>query len=74
MKDKKIYPVVGMIVFFWISGGLVSNLGIWGIILVMAITATLVETIIYKMDDNLLIPIFSGFTGQVTLMVMNYLF
>jgi len=35
------------------------------IILGMAVTATLVETLADELDDNLLIPIFAGFAGQV---------
>ena len=35
------------------------------VIIVMAGTATIVETIVNKMDDNLLIPLFSGFSGQM---------
>jgi len=64
--------LIGMVVFFWVSGGLMSNLGLWAIILVMALTATIVETIIYKLDDNLLIPVFAGFNGQIVLLILNY--
>ena len=35
------------------------------IILGMAITATIVETLVDELDDNLIIPIFSGFIGQI---------
>ena len=35
------------------------------IILGMAIVATIVETLVDELDDNLLIPIFSGFIGQI---------
>ncbi len=35
------------------------------IILGMAVTATIVETLVDELDDNLLIPIFSGFAGQI---------
>ena len=35
------------------------------IILVMALTATLVETLVNELDDNLFIPVFSGFAGQI---------
>jgi len=35
------------------------------VILGMAFIATIVETLVDEMDDNLLIPIFSGFAGQV---------
>jgi len=51
-----------------------ANVGLWVVVLVMALTATVVETLIYKMDDNLLIPVFAGFNGQVALLVLNYLF
>ncbi len=37
------------------------------IILGMAITATVVETLVDEMDDNLIIPVFSGFVGQFIL-------
>src|SRR3989338_5342054 len=35
------------------------------IILAMALVATIVETLVDEFDDNLLIPIFSGFVGQI---------
>ena len=35
------------------------------IIIGMSITATLVETLADELDDNLLIPIFAGFAGQI---------
>ena len=37
------------------------------VIIGMALTATIVETLVDELDDNLLIPIFSGFVGQVIL-------
>jgi len=58
-------------VFFGDNLLAVYNLEIWVVIFAMAITATFVETIIYKMDDNLLIPIFSGFVGQVILFLFK---
>jgi dolichol kinase len=45
----------------------------WIAIFVMAGTATLVETITDKMDDNLLIPLFSGFNGQLIVFLMTFL-
>jgi len=39
--------------------------------LIMSLTATLVETLIYKLDDNLFIPIFAGFNGQILLMILQ---
>ena len=56
--------VVDLIVGFL----LLSN---WMIILAMALTATFVETIFIHTDDNLTIPIFSGFVGQVILLILN---
>ena len=37
------------------------------VILGMAITATVVETLVDELDDNLIIPVCSGFVGQVIL-------
>ncbi len=58
------------------SGELITNLlvgflvlrslpGSIYIILGMALVATIVETLVDELDDNLLIPLFSGFAGQV---------
>jgi dolichol kinase len=41
--------------------------------LVMSFIATLTETAVNKIDDNLVIPIFSGFFGQITLILLMYL-
>lgn len=65
--------VIGGLVLFWGVWNF-ANVGLWVVVLVMALTATVVETLIYKMDDNLLIPVFAGFNGQVALLVLNYLF
>ncbi|MEK6947022.1 MAG: phosphatidate cytidylyltransferase, partial [Nanoarchaeota archaeon] len=37
------------------------------IILGMAFVATIVETMVDELDDNLMIPLFSGFVGQIIL-------
>jgi dolichol kinase len=37
------------------------------VILAMAGTATVVETLIYRLDDNLIIPLFAGGAGQLVL-------
>jgi len=39
----------------------------------MAITATFVESIVEKLDDNLLIPLFSGFNGQLARYLLGFL-
>jgi len=44
----------------------------WIVVLVMAGTATVVETLANKMDDNLLIPLFSGFNGNLVLLASAY--
>ncbi|VVB97524.1 Uncharacterised protein [uncultured archaeon] len=44
----------------------------WIAILVMAGTATVVETLTNKMDDNLLIPLFSGFNGLLVFFILGY--
>ncbi|MGD9777434.1 MAG: diacylglycerol/polyprenol kinase family protein [Methanosarcina sp.] len=41
--------------------------------LVMAFIATLTETAVNRIDDNLVIPVFSGFSGQMTLFLLAYL-
>jgi len=69
--------IIGIFVFFWgfwSNTAILYNLNLWIVILVMSITATFVETIIYKMDDNLLIPLFAGFNGQIILLVLRYLY
>ncbi|AKB77586.1 phytol kinase [Methanosarcina horonobensis HB-1 = JCM 15518] len=54
---------------------LVVGLAITGnpvVSLVMAFFATLTETAVNKIDDNLVVPIFSGFFGQITLLLLMY--
>lgn len=41
--------------------------------LIMAFFATLTETAVNKLDDNLIVPVFAGFFGQVTLNFLAYL-
>ncbi|HEY6586152.1 MAG TPA: CTP--2,3-di-O-geranylgeranyl-sn-glycero-1-phosphate cytidyltransferase, partial [Candidatus Methanoperedens sp.] len=43
------------------------------LVLVMAGTATIVETVTNKLDDNLLIPLFSGFNGQLIAVILTHL-
>lgn len=59
--------IIGFLVFYYF--GLV----LWPVILVMAITATFVEMVVSKIDDNLLIPLFSGFNGQLTLYILTWI-
>ena len=50
--------VTNLVVCFAILGNIYQILG-------MAIVATVVETVVDDLDDNLLIPLFSGFIGQL---------
>ena len=42
----------------------------WSVAIIMALVATVVETFIYKLDDNLIIPLFSGAFGQLFLRLL----
>ena len=68
--------IIGILVFFWgfwAVPSILVNLQLWIVLIVMAITATFVETVVYKLDDNLLIPVFAGFNGQVALILLRFL-
>ncbi|MCM1985881.1 diacylglycerol/polyprenol kinase family protein [Methanococcoides seepicolus] len=45
----------------------------WIVALTMALAATIIETLIYKLDDNLIIPLFSGLIGQLVLIAYSSL-
>jgi dolichol kinase len=45
----------------------------WIVALTMALVATIIETLIYKLDDNLIIPLFSGIAGQFVLIAYSLL-
>jgi phytol kinase len=65
---------IGIMVFFWgfwSNPSLFYNWQLWIVVGVMSFVATAVETLIYKMDDNLVIPVFSGFSGQMVLLILN---
>ncbi len=42
------------------------------IIIVMALTATIVETVTNKLDDNLIIPVFAGSAGEILLILFKF--
>jgi len=68
---------IGILIFFWqfwYDFSILYNWQLWVVIGVMSLTATIVETLIYKMDDNLIIPVFSGFNGQMALLLLSYLY
>ncbi len=64
--------VIGIVVFFLVLEISFYSGGMWLIVFVMSLTATFVETVTSKVDDNLLIPLFSGFNGQIVLLLVNY--
>ena len=45
----------------------------FAVMIVMALTATVVESLVDKLDDNLMIPLFAGFNGQLALYILNFL-
>ena len=57
-----------------ILGGLGLGQPVWPIIIGMAVTATIVETVVDNIEDNLVVPIFSGFAGQIILMILMAFF
>jgi|TARA_B100001971_G_C18238870_1_gene569329 dolichol kinase len=52
--------------------GIIVLIGIYQayIIITMAFTATLVETFVNELDDNLLTPLFAGFAGQMIFFII----
>ncbi|MCX5776974.1 MAG: SEC59/DGK1/VTE5 family protein [Candidatus Firestonebacteria bacterium] len=43
----------------------------WIIIVIMAVTATVVETAVKKLDDNLLVPVIAGFNGEIIYLLIK---
>jgi dolichol kinase len=69
--------IVGFLILrtsMWWFSGVGFGKPLWPVIIVMALTATFVETIISKLDDNLLIPVFAGFNGQIALLIISAFF
>ena len=63
LKDTAWEGVIAELIVNLIIGYFI--IGSWIIIIPMALMATFVETIFPHIDDNLAIPIFAGFIGQV---------
>lgn len=55
--------IVGFAVLHTLPGSMYIIIG-------MSLAATFVETLVDELDDNLLIPIFSGFVGQLILFIL----
>jgi dolichol kinase len=69
--------LIGIGVFFkgaFFNFSLFYNWQLWAVVLVMVFTATIVEIIAHKIDDNLLIPVFAGFNGQIVLLFFVWFF
>lgn len=60
--------LIGVIYLILFVGNI--STGYWIILIVMATVATSVETLTNKLDDNLLVPVFSGIVGQSLLVIM----
>jgi dolichol kinase len=70
-KERALEGILAeFIVDFAIAYILLDN---WIVMLVMSLTATIVESMIYKLDDNLIIPVFSGFNGQLATYILSVL-
>jgi len=59
---------------WWMSGTTIVGDPLWLVIIVMAVVATTVETLLTKLDDNLLVPVFAGFFGQLALFYVTGVF
>ena len=70
-NDKSIEGSASEFVIDFLIGMLI--LGNPFVSLVMAFFATLTETAVSKIDDNLVVPILSGFFGQIALNLLKYL-
>lgn len=58
---------------WWVHSWVPLGEPLWIPIIVMAVTATIVETVVHKLDDNLLIPVFAGFNGEIVLLLIEWL-
>lgn len=57
---------------WWLKGITITGFPLWTVIFIMTFTATLVETCVTKIDDNLLIPVVSGFAGHTALVILYF--
>lgn len=70
-NDKSIEGSASEFIIDFIIGMLIVGNPI--VSMVMAFLATLTETAVNKIDDNLIVPVFAGFFGQLTLFILTYL-
>lgn len=67
MKNRSIEGIIAEFAVDLIIGYLLLS-NAW-IAIAMALTATIIETILHKLDDNLMIPLFAGFVGQLLTLI-----
>jgi phytol kinase len=53
-----------------VAAGL-AGLQLWPVVIVMALTASVVELTVPRINDNLTIPVISGFAGQIVLLLVG---
>ena len=54
----------------WFYTTFPHDISLMPVLVVMAIVATTVETAVNKLEDNLLVPLFTGVAGQLTLIIL----
>jgi len=77
LEDKKIEGVfaefaadmLAGFAYLSIFGGHVG-VAYWIILIVMAVSGTVIETIANKLDDNLLVPVFAGIIGEMLVFLL----
>jgi dolichol kinase len=69
-KDRALEGILAQFFVDLVVGFLILGFNSWTIILVMALVATTVETLTRKLDDNFVVPIFSGFAGQFAFYIL----
>jgi len=68
-KSKALEGILAELVVDLLIGFLILDSFI--VILAMALTATFVESVVSKIDDNFIVPIFSGFVGQIVSIMLK---
>ena len=56
---------------WWLQGFTMTGNVLWIPVLLMAVTATVVETTTHKIDDNLVVPIAAGLVGHIALLILG---
>ena len=69
-RNKTVKGTIAELIINLIVGFIVLSTFNFYIPIAMALTATFVETFVDELDDNLLVPLFCGFTGQILISVL----